>query len=56
MSERVADQLVCAECGTTAPPDAHGWKAEIGDDPCDEDPPEVVMFCAECWQHEFDEK
>jgi hypothetical protein len=30
-----------------------GWKAEIGDDLRDHDPPEVVVFCPECWEREF---
>jgi hypothetical protein len=46
-------ELRCAECVRLAPPDAPGWKAEIGDDLRDDDPPEVVMFCPECWEREF---
>jgi hypothetical protein len=53
MSGRVAEPLVCVECGTRAPLDAAGWKADIGDDPRDHDPPEVVLFCPECWAREF---
>ena len=44
----------CAECGRTATLNAERWKAEIGEDPRDDDdPPEVVMFCPECWEREF---
>ena len=39
--------LFCAECGCSATVRASHWKAEIGDDPRDDDPPEVVMFCPE---------
>ena len=46
-------ELRCIECGRSAPSDAQGWKAEIGDDLRDDDPPEVVMFCPECWDREF---
>jgi hypothetical protein len=49
-------EVRCAECGRIAPPDAPGWKADIGDDPRDDDPPEVVMFCPECWDREFGER
>jgi hypothetical protein len=49
----VAGPLVCAECGTTARPTAKGWKAEIGDDLRDDDPPDVVTFCPACWDREF---
>jgi hypothetical protein len=43
----------CAECDRVAPLGASGWKAEIGDDPRDNDPAEVVLFCPECWEREF---
>ncbi len=46
-------ELRCAECGRPAPPDAPGWKAEIGDDLRDDEPPEVVMLRPECWKREF---
>jgi hypothetical protein len=45
--------IFCSECAMTAPASARGWKAEIGDDPRDDDAPEVVMFCPECWHREF---
>jgi hypothetical protein len=32
------------------------WKAEIADDLRDDDPPEVVMFCPDCWEREFDNR
>jgi hypothetical protein len=46
-------ELTCSECGRVAPPNATGWKGEIGDDLRDDDPPEVVVFCPECWAREF---
>lgn len=48
-----SSDLRCAECDRRAPTTAQGWKAEIGDDVRDDDPPEVVMFCPECWSREF---
>jgi len=46
-------ELCCAECGRPAPPDARDWKAEIGEDPRDGEPAEVVVFCPGCWEREF---
>jgi hypothetical protein len=46
-------ELCCAECRRVAPPDAPVWKADIGDDLRDNEPPEVVLFCPECWEREF---
>jgi hypothetical protein len=46
-------ELRCAECGLAAPPDARGWKEQIGDDPCADELPEVVLSCPECWGLEF---
>jgi hypothetical protein len=48
--------VTCVECGQPAPPDAAGWRAEIADDPRDDDLPEVVTFCPECWVREFAER
>jgi hypothetical protein len=45
--------MQCAECGCAAPLDAQRGKAEIGDDLREDDPPEVVLFCPECWEREF---
>jgi hypothetical protein len=45
--------LVCVECGAVAADPADGWKAEIGNDPRDDDAPEVVILCPECWEREF---
>jgi hypothetical protein len=42
------DSLVCVECGTVAPDPADGWKAEIGDDPRDDDRPEIMILCPDC--------
>jgi hypothetical protein len=49
----MSEHLVCVECGTIAAQRAESWKAEIGDDPRDDDPPEVVILCPECWRREF---
>jgi hypothetical protein len=46
-------EIRCAECGRLAPQDAPRWKAEIGDDLRDNDPPEVLMSSPECWEREF---
>jgi hypothetical protein len=51
--EPTSETLVCIECDTVAPEPAEGWKAEIGDDLRDDDPPEVVILCPECWDREF---
>jgi hypothetical protein len=55
MSEPLGEQLVCVECGATASGSAEGWKAEIGDDLRDDDPPVIVILCADCWEREFGE-
>jgi hypothetical protein len=47
------EPLQCAECGKVAVAEAEGWKAEIADDPRDDDAPEVVILCPECWAREF---
>jgi hypothetical protein len=31
------------------------WKADVGDDPRDDDPPKVVILCPVCWEREFGE-
>jgi hypothetical protein len=51
--EPTSETLVCIECDTVAPEPAEGWKAEIGDDLRDDDPPEVLILCPECWDREF---
>jgi hypothetical protein len=55
MPEPLAEPLLCAEYGAAASGNADGWTAEIGDDPRDDDPPEVVILCPECWRREFGE-
>jgi hypothetical protein len=45
-----ATRLVCVECGRQAPPDASGWKAELADDPRDDEPAEVAVYCPRCWR------
>ena len=47
------EQLICVECRTVAPDGAVGWRAEIGDDLRDNDLPEVVILCPDCWEREF---
>jgi hypothetical protein len=51
----MSGRLVCVECGATASGNAKDWKAEIGDDLRDDDPPEVVILCVDCWKREFGE-
>jgi hypothetical protein len=53
MPEPPTGALIRAESGTTASGHAKHWKAEIGDDLRDDDPPEVVILCPVCWQREF---
>lgn len=43
----------CAECGRLADEDARGWRALHGREH-PEDPPEVVTFCPECAEREFE--
>jgi DNA-directed RNA polymerase subunit RPC12/RpoP len=43
-------ELVCVECGTTAPPDAYGWSVYLTDD----ETPERAVYCPHCAQREFD--
>jgi DNA-directed RNA polymerase subunit RPC12/RpoP len=42
-------ELVCVECGTTAPPGADGWRVYLTDDE-----PETAVYCPHCAQREFD--
>jgi hypothetical protein len=51
----MSEQVICRECGALAAEGAEGWKAEIGDDLRDDDPPEVVILCPDCWKREFGE-
>jgi hypothetical protein len=51
--ERVA-LISCAECGTRwLPADDERWRAYLGSDDLDE-PPEVVFYCPECAEREFE--
>jgi len=50
---QMTDHLVCVECGAVAPEGAVDWKAEIGDDLRDDDPPDVEILCPTCWRREF---
>jgi hypothetical protein len=45
--------LRCVECGTVAPPGAHAWKAELADDPRDDEEPELAIYCPWCHLREF---
>jgi DNA-directed RNA polymerase subunit RPC12/RpoP len=47
--------LVCAECGSEAPPDARGWQAHItvGPEHAEDEEEEVAIFCPECIEREF---
>jgi hypothetical protein len=45
--------LVCAECSVTPTGPVQGWKAELGEDPREDDGPEVVILCPGCWEREF---
>jgi hypothetical protein len=40
--------LKCAECGARSSGRAVGWRAHIGYDVRDGEPPEVFVFCPEC--------
>jgi hypothetical protein len=42
-------QLICAECAAGADPEARGWRVYLD---CDDN---VVMFCPECAEREFDQ-
>ncbi len=46
--------LVCAECGTTAPPDARSWQAllTVGNEDAEEIE-DVAVYCPECAAREF---
>jgi len=43
-------QLVCAQCGVEAPPDAKGWELHLRNDPNE---PEAFAFCPECAKRAF---
>jgi hypothetical protein len=44
--------LVCVECGALSD-DGRGWRAEIADDPRDDEPAEVALYCPACARREF---
>jgi hypothetical protein len=46
--------LISVECGATAQPDAHGWRAllTVGDEDA-EDVEEVAVYCPTCAAREF---
>ena len=46
-------QLVCAQCGREAPPDAKGWVMHLGYDPREDEWPVAFVFCPECAEREF---
>jgi hypothetical protein len=35
--------LGCIECAS-----GHRWRAYLADDPCEDDPPEMAVFCPSC--------
>ena len=44
--------LYCQECGCRSD-DGRGWIGHIADDPEDEQPPKVIVFCPPCAASEF---
>ena len=46
--------LRCVECGTISERDASGWRACIAFLEEDGEPPEVVVYCPECAEFEFE--
>ena len=44
--------LECVECGRVSG-DGEGWRAEIANDPEDDEPAEVAVYCPACWEREF---
>ena len=51
-AESVATAPRCVECGDVwLPADADRWRAY----PTDDEPPELVFFCPECAEGEFDD-
>jgi hypothetical protein len=50
----VEEQLLrCVECATVSPPGAGAWKAELADDPRDDEEPELAIYCPRCHLREF---
>lgn len=47
-----ATRLGCIECGAESDEHARGWQAHIADDPRDDDPLQVAVYCSECAQRE----
>jgi hypothetical protein len=45
--------LRCVECNTVAPLGAYAWKAELADDPRDDEEPELAIYCHRCHLREF---
>jgi hypothetical protein len=43
----------CEECEEAADGDAKGWRALISNDPRDDEPPEVAIYCPDCASREF---
>ena len=44
--------LRCVECGLEGVSGRH-WRAYLADDPQDDDPSEVAVFCPSCADREF---
>ena len=48
----VSRSLVCVECERLDEL-GHAWRAVIADDPDDDEPAEVAIYCQGCWDREF---
>lgn len=44
--------LRCIECGRESVTGRH-WRAYLASDPCEDDPPELVVYCPSCAEREF---
>ena len=46
-------RLLCAECHVRSDEHARGWRALLADDPRDDEPEEVGVYCPACAEREF---
>lgn len=47
--------LRCIECRRESATGRH-WRAYLADDPRDDDPPELALYCPSCAEREFGEE
>jgi hypothetical protein len=46
-------RVTCEECGQVGVAGVKGWRATLANDPWDDEPPEVAIYCPVCALREF---